>query len=200
MNLNTPLWRIIGSGASWLLFAFSFTAFVLGMFAVLAVGGSCAEGGPYEIAVHCPDNANLFTNIGIYGALIAVGIAIVVAREFGMRLIALAWTILFSTLGIVFSLAGGAGIIAGIVFLIMAAIPLLIELHGSVQRVFLGPRDLYGRRFREEPWARASMMFKGPLDTADEVVPTARDWALSLGLSFLPAALGIFLAITWWTA
>jgi hypothetical protein len=200
MSLDAPLWRIVGSGASWLIFTFSFAAFVEGMFAVLGVGGTCADGGPYVIAVHCPENSNLFTLIGVYGGLAAVAIALILAREFGTRLIALAWPALFGTLGVVFCLGGGPFIVIGAFFLIMAAVPLAIELRGSVQRVFLGPRNALGQRFTEESWARTTMQFKGEINGSDAVAPTATDWALSLGLAVIPAALGVVAAVSWWNA
>ncbi|CAN5256298.1 hypothetical protein BH11ACT3_BH11ACT3_12160 [soil metagenome] len=199
MTIDAPIWRIVTSGFSWMLLAFSFAAFIEGMFAVLGVGGTCAEGGPYVISVHCPENSNLFTNVGIYGGVLAVFLNVFLGRNFGVN-IGLAWTILFGLLGLVFSFGGGPFIIGGVLFFVMAFAPLALAFRGSVQRIFLGAQNAGGQRFREEDWARPTIFFAGEVNGADAVTPTARDWALSLGLAVIPAAVGAFLALTWWNA
>ena len=206
--LDTPLWRVVGSAGSWLLFGFSFTAFLLSMFSVMGVGGTCASGGPYEIAVECPDGSGFFSLLGVYGSLGAIFVALVVARGFGTRLISLAWTILFLTLGGVFTVIGGAGFaqggwpfaLIGVLFLVMALVPLVVELRASAQRVFLGVSDLAGRRFRERDGARPSWTSPGIPNPPDAVEPTLGDWTLSLALSLVPAAVGVALAFAAWGA
>ena len=204
--LDAASWRVIGSAASWLVFGFSFTAFCLAMFAVLGVGGTCASGGPYVIAVQCPEGSNLFSLLGVYGALGGLFLALVVAREFGTRLVALAWPILFLTLGGVFVLLGGAVlaeggwvfVVIGVLFLVMALVPLVLELRASSQRVFLGARDASGRRFRERDGARPSLTSRDRPNPPDAVEPTVGDWTLSLALSIVPAAVGVALAFAAW--
>jgi hypothetical protein len=206
--LDSPLWRVVGSAGSWLVFAFSFTAFVVSMFAVLGVGGTCASGGPFVIAVECPDGSSAFTLLGVYGALGAVVVALIVARDFGTRLVALAWPILFLTLGGVFAVIGGAGFaqggwpfaLMGVLFLVMALVPLVFELRASPQRTFLGVADLAGRRFRERQGARTSMTSKGIPNPPDAVEPAPGDWTLSLALAVVPAAVGVALALVAWGA
>ena len=207
-RFDAPHWRVAGSAGSWLLFGFSFTAFLLGMFAVLGVGGTCASGGPYVIAVQCPEGASAFTMIGVWGGLAAVFLALIMARDFGTRLVALAWPILFLTLGTLFAVIGGAGfsaggwpfVLIGLLFLVMAAVPLVLELRASAQRVFLGVTDVAGRRFRERDGARTSMTSKGSPNPPDAVEPVLGDWTLSLALSIVPVAAGVALAVLAWRA
>jgi hypothetical protein len=204
MTLDAPIWRVVGSAGSWLLFAFSFTLFCLGLLGVLQVGGTCADGGPYVIAVHCPENTDVFTLGGIYGGLAAVLAALLIARGFGTRLVVLAWPILFLTLSLPFVLVGvlafldgGAPFLfGGLLFVAMAIAPLVIEWRAAgPQRTFLGISDAAGRRFRERDGARPAMMSPGIPNPPDAVDPTARDWALSLGTAVISATAGVALAV-----
>jgi len=198
MNLDAPVWRVVGSAASWLIFALSFTVFCLGVFGVLQVGGTCADGGAYVIAVHCPENTDIFTLGGVYGGIGAVLVSIVLARMFGTRII-LAWTILFLTLSLPFLFVGAVTLptglpflIGGVVFVAMAIAPVGIEARAAgLQRLFLGVTDAAGRRFREREGARASMFIPGTPNPEDAVAPTSRDWALSLGLFLIPVVVGV---------
>lgn len=201
MNLDSPVWRVVGSAVSWLLFALSFTAFCLGLLGVLQVGGTCADGGPFVISVHCPENTDIFTLGGVYGGLAAVFIALVVARGFGTRLVVLAWPILFLTLSLPFLISGFPFVIGGIVFVIMAIAPLFTEWRtAGPQRTFLGITNTSGTRFIEPERARASMMSPGTPNPPDAIPATPGDWALSLGLAIVPAALGVIIAIALFNA
>ena len=194
MTLDAPVWRLVGSAASWLLFAFSFSLFCLGLLGVLQVGGSCADGGPFVIAVHCPETTDAFTLGGVYGGVGAVFVAIVLARRFGVTIL-LAWTILFLVLGIPFLIAGFPFVIGGLLFVAMALAPLVIEWRAAgLQRVFLGTTNAAGTRFRERDSARASMFMPGTPNPPDAVAATASDWGRSLGLAIIPAAVGVLLA------
>jgi hypothetical protein len=196
MNLATPGWRVAGSFVSWLLFAFSFTVFCLSLFGVLQVGGTCADGGPYVIAVHCPENTGFFTQLGVYGGLLAVLASLVLARGFGTRLEVLAWPVLFLTLSVPFLLVGLPFLLGGLLFVAMAIAPLVIEWRtAGPQRTFLGITDLRGRRFREREAARPSMMSPGIPNPPDAVVPAAGDWARSLGLWIAGSVLGVALGV-----
>jgi hypothetical protein len=200
-SLDSPLWRVIGAAASWLIFAFSFTVFVLGLWGVLQVGGTCADGGPYVIAVHCPENTDIFTIGGIYGGLAAIFIALLIARGFGTRLVVLAWPILFLTLSAPFLLAGLPFIVIGIVFVIMALVPLVIEWRAAgPQRTFLGITNAAGTRFRERDGARAAMMSPGTPNPPDAVQATTGDWTLSLGLALIAAVAGTVLGVVVFSA
>jgi hypothetical protein len=210
VSLDAPLWRLIGSVGSWLLFGYSFTLFLISMFQVLAIGGTCASGGPYVIAVQCPDDNGFFSLLGVYGSLAAVLVfGILLARDFGTRIVALAWPILFLILSGVFLLGGGAAIadggaadggvaflLIGVLFVVMALVPIVLEVRaGGWQRQFLGVRRLDGVRFVEKDGATRSWTSPGDPNPAGAVPPTARDWALSLGIFVFSAGLGIVLAL-----
>jgi len=198
--LDAPIWRYVGSAASWLIFALAFTSFCLGLLGVLQVGGTCADGGPYVIAVHCPENTDIYTLGGVYGGLAAVFVALLVARGFGTRLVVLAWPILFLTLSLPFLISGLPFVIGGILFVIMAVAPLVTEWRtAGPQRTFLGITNAAGTRFVEPARAQASMMSPGTPNPPDAVAATAGDWAISLGLSVIPAGIGVALAVLWWS-
>jgi hypothetical protein len=71
----------------------------LGMRAVMDVGGSCAEGGPYEIATPCPNGAVLLSvaiPVMILSAMLGSGMALLVRAP---NLLLPMWTALFGSLG-----------------------------------------------------------------------------------------------------
>ena len=79
--------------------AAALTWLFLGMRAVMQVGGSCASGGPYEIATPCPQGVPLVMVGGIFGGLICLAVYAVKGLPFGPRLTLLAWPALFLSLG-----------------------------------------------------------------------------------------------------
>ena len=54
--------------------AFCIALLWLGMRAVMDLGGFCASGGPYVIAVECPDAVLATTPLSIFGAFLAIGL------------------------------------------------------------------------------------------------------------------------------
>lgn len=113
----------------------------LGMLSVMAVGGTCASGGPYEIAVECPQAvawlmpASIF--IGMAGAAVAVWGAPAALRPFAVVF----WSALFGLLGWGFMQAGlpsgeqsfgATGIFLGLMFWLMAAFPLYFVIRYAV--------------------------------------------------------------------
>jgi hypothetical protein len=71
----------------------------LGMRAVMDVGGSCAEGGPYEIATPCPNGAVLLSvaiPVMILSAMLGSGMALLVRAP---NLLLPMWAALFGSLG-----------------------------------------------------------------------------------------------------
>jgi hypothetical protein len=125
---------------------------------VLSVGGACASGSTaYAIAVQCPKDATAFLPWVIFSGLIAVAIAVVFANGIGIQPRVWAWPILFGGLGGLFVAGGGpVGYGVGAMFLVMAVVPLALELKASVQRVFLGSFNVFGQQFRESPKAQPS--------------------------------------------
>ena len=81
--------------------AASITIVFLGMRSVLAVGGQCASGGPYEISVPCPDGTWTLP-LAIFAGLGFVFLAVTGGARIGgiyATLPGLAWVGLFCSLG-----------------------------------------------------------------------------------------------------
>ena len=188
--------RVLGSAVSWFLFALCFTLLYLSSTIVLGLGGFCASGGPYVIAVECPDSVVAFTPLSIFGGLIAVGIGVFLAQGFGTPLVTWAWPILFCGLGIgflteFFGTGDPTGLIIGVMFEIMGIVPLIIEFRGSVQRVFLGQFTVRGIQFYEGDRARRSMLSPQTPNPEDAVPPTLGNWAASLLILVVAGGAGI---------
>ena len=80
---------------SWALMALGITLIYQSARAVLAVGGSCAEGGPYVIAVPCPGQTTLLTSVGILAYLVATVVSLFGQRGFGVPAWGYGWAGLF---------------------------------------------------------------------------------------------------------
>jgi len=199
---NASLTRIAGSAASWFLFSLSFCLFALSVWVVMTLGGSCASGGPYEIAVQCPENVTDFLPWSIFGGLIAVGLSGFLAQGFGMPLAPWAWSILFCGLGALFLLAffatwDATGLVLGLIFEVMGLIPLILEFRGSPQRIFLGQRAANGVQFFECARARRSLMSPAQPNPEGAIAPGIANWAISLGVALVPAYAGYYVARLW---
>ena len=108
------------------------------MRAVMDLGGFCASGGPYEIAVECPDAVIATTPLSILGGFLAAGLIIWGAAGLPgawMSLVFLAWPALFLSLGWnfleygFFPPEGGwvwSWLFCGVLFVLMGAVPLVI--------------------------------------------------------------------------
>jgi hypothetical protein len=70
------------------------------MRAVLDVGGSCAEGGPYVIETHCPDGSTQFLMLGVplWFAGAFIGLVTAAALSAPQPIFA-GWALLFGALG-----------------------------------------------------------------------------------------------------
>ena len=69
---------------------------------VMAVGGQCAEGGPYVIAQHCPEGTTTLMMVGIFGGLLSLVLAtwgLMRISSKAASLVILAWGGLFGALG-----------------------------------------------------------------------------------------------------
>jgi len=191
---------MVGSAASWFLFALSFTLLFQVSITVMSLGGSCASGGPYEIAVECPDSVAAFAPLSIFGGLIAVAISAFFSQGFGTPLTTWAWPVLFVGLGGAFLLAfifgqDITGLIIGGVFIIMGLVPLVLEIRGSVQRIFIGQRNPRGEQFYEGPRARRSLMSPAAPNPDGAVRPTAANWLVALGITAVAIVLGYTLGV-----
>jgi hypothetical protein len=126
--------------------ACALTLVYLGMRSVMNIGGFCAEGGPYEIAVHCPKGSTGFLIGGIWGGLIFAGLYVWRTLRAGVgSFVGLLWPALFLSLGWNFLDFGiinppgeGGGPVAGwlvcaVLFFIMGGLPLIPALWGIVR-------------------------------------------------------------------
>lgn len=201
-RFDTPVWRLVGSAASWALFAFFFLGLAQAAAVVLGLGGYCASGGPYVIETECPQSVVVFAPIGIFGMFAAVGVSLGLARGFGVSLLAWAWPILFVGLGIPFLGAvvtpqgvDVSSIVVGVLFLAMGLGPVwLVVKGGSLVPTLVGARSIAGARFAYGGTPRRYFGLT-PTD-GDEAPPTARDWTLSLGTWLVGTALGAWLSLT----
>jgi len=199
MTLSAPLWRYIGSAASWLLFSFCFTLLAIGSSIVMGLGGFCASGGAYVIETECPDTVAWSMPVSIFGGLIAVGIGLLVARGFGTPVVSWAWPVLFVGLGLAFLGSGLVAEVDGIVFdllalmfIVMGAVPLVLELRANPQGFFLGRDNALGETFAARETGKKSIYGAWPV-SEERPTPRARDWLTSLGILIVFGGLGIYL-------
>ncbi len=143
------------------------TILFLAMRAVMNVGGFCAEGGPYQIAVRCPEGVVLLFPLAIFGGLASAAVVAAAGGRIGGgygALATLAWPALFISLGWNFleygifppEETGGpviAWIFCGVVFWIMGGAPLVLA---------LGIAGAAGRRPGGEPPALLIASFSAP--------------------------------------
>ena len=158
-----PATRVAGYLLGIAALAFCITLLWLGMRAVMDLGGFCASGGPYVIAVECPDAVIATTPLSILGGFLAAGLIIWGAAGLPgawMSLVFLAGPALFLSLGWnfleygFFPPEGGwvwSWLVCGVLFVLMGGIPLVAaigwgreEAHGgrayASGRVVVRPR------------------------------------------------------------
>lgn len=198
-----PGWRVAGSAASWLLFTFCFLSLYQVAAVVTGLGGFCASGGPYVIETECPESVVIFAPFALPGMFAAAGLGLIFARGFGTPLIVWAWPILFIGLGIQFGIGAlrgdVVGIILGVLFLAMGAVPLVFELRGG-WRVVRGSHNIRDERFADPRDARRTIYAWGGRDRGDDhgdtVSATPVDWLLSLTVLLLAVSLGTYLSLS----
>jgi len=132
------------------------TILFLVMRAVMDIGGYCAEGGAYEIAVHCPEGVAILMPLGMMGGMAAAFVMFATGESIGGAygsLAMLAWPAVFISLGWNFLEYGVSPpapeegpvlgwIFTGVVFVIMGGTPLVVA---------LGIVGAAGRQPRGEP-------------------------------------------------
>ena len=138
-----PVVRVIAFLAGIGGLAFCIALLWLGMRAVMDIGGFCASGGPYEIAVECPDAVVLSTPLSIFGGFLAAGLILWGGAGLGGSwpgLVLLAWPALFLSLGWNFLQYGffppdggwiWSWIFCGVLFVLMGAIPLVVVIGAA---------------------------------------------------------------------
>ncbi len=119
----------------------SLTVLWLSMRSVMDIGGMCASGGPFVIAVECPQGVEWLLPLSIFTGLAGVGLIAWFGGRIGpgfAAVAALAWPALFLSLGwnfLEYGLASPGGwdiswLLCGVLFMAMGGIPLLIGIRG----------------------------------------------------------------------
>lgn len=145
----------IGFAGSWLLLAAGSTGLFAASLLVLGVGGFCGDGGPYEIAVRCPEGSGrlLAGSVPMIAASVLLGVF--GARGLGTPVHGFFWSALFGLEGVAFLIAAfgprdpAAGfpvgwLVCGALFALLAALPAPLARIGWPRSVF-GRRRLDGR-------------------------------------------------------
>jgi hypothetical protein len=92
--------RLIWLFVSVLVMVMALTWVFLSMRAVMDIGGTCASGGPYEIATPCPDNVGIFMAVGIPLMIVCALGGTALAVGYGAPdLLLPMWWLLFGSLG-----------------------------------------------------------------------------------------------------
>ena len=92
----------IGSFLSLAGLSCALTLLFLGMRSVMEIGGACASGGAYEVAVECPEGVPVLMLAGIWGGIVCAGLTAWYVAKLGghyVGLVAWAWVALFLSLG-----------------------------------------------------------------------------------------------------
>jgi hypothetical protein len=197
---DRPAVRIAGAAGGWLLFTFFTTLVLRAALAVMSLGGSCASGGPYVIAVPCPRAVLIVIPWAFFlaiGAVIAGGL---VQRGFGTPLLSWAWGLAFGALG-VGSIVGGVltggvwNFIGGAMFLLFAVPVLVFEFRQSPLRFFFGATNLGEQGFIIRTGGLKRMFRRKPskqdYQQVVEITPADRVRAIASTLPF--AVLGAWL-------
>lgn len=200
-RFDAPGWRFAGSVLSWGAFAFFFLGLYQAAAVVIGLGGYCASGGPYVIETECPDAVVVFAPIGVFGMFLAAGIALFLARGFGVSLTAWAWPILFVGLGAQFFVgaANGVGVISnivvGVVFVVMGLAPVVFVVQAkALVPTLVGTVNIVGERFSYDGAPRRYFGLT-PTEAEVEARPTPLDWVIALGLWIASVGLGAWLSI-----
>lgn len=202
---DTAAVRVLGSVLGWFSTALALTLLYRATDALAALGGSCARGGPYVVAVECTDAIALFMPLSIVGGLAVVFIAHALAGGFGTPVWLYAWPGLFVSLSVVFFRAfllggDGVGLFIGLLFLVMGLAPLALILPAAPQRMLIGRVDAQGRPFWEAHPARAHLLSLRPPAAPGENRATAADGALSLGIAIGASTFGVWVGAAWFSA
>lgn len=202
-RMRGPVWRIAGAAGGWLVFAFLLALILRAVMTLMLLGGSCASGGPYVIAVECP-TALLVVIPWAFFVGIAVTIAgAAISRGFGTQLLSWAWVLCFGGMGVA-SIIGGVLIggvwffITGAMFLLFAVPVLIYEFRSSPLRLFFGATNLRGQGFIVRTGDLRKMFRRKKQDFEQVVDATPADAVIALLATMPFAALGFWLGwITW---
>jgi hypothetical protein len=170
---GTPYGKILVTYACVIATGMALAWAFLSMRAVMGVGGSCASGGPYEVATPCPDGAWLIA-LAIPLLLIAMFVGSGVGMAIGAPALLLPmWALLFTSLGwnfLEFGFTDGVDVgllVCGVLFWAMAAPAwwaMLVALKTNVRKKLEPePGREPSKAERQAAEARAGMWAAGSL-------------------------------------
>ncbi|HEY7873934.1 MAG TPA: hypothetical protein VIG64_02310 [Actinomycetota bacterium] len=145
-NARATFWVFVSLAAG----TAGLTLLYLGMRSVMAIGGACADGGPFVPAVRCPEGVPMMILGGVWGGIIFLGIyAWQTIKHHIPSFLAWSWSALFLSLGWNFLEFGldppfGEGLawgwlVCAILFGLMGGIPLVFAVK-PVLRGFFDPK------------------------------------------------------------
>jgi Short C-terminal domain len=186
--------RLIGSLVGVGGVAFSLTLFSRSMRAVQSIGGSCASGGAFQFAHHCPKGTAGVLTLSIFGGLLFLLLFAICAGDTGRSLLLLAWPALFLSLGWNFldyglhvtttgSGVSGGFLVCGVLFIVMGAVP-LIWLLPQLWKVITGRSDPPGAPGHVPFVGATSVQFNPPASSS----PPAWGTGTSVRMASPPAA------------
>lgn len=182
MSLSVAMGRIVWRGTQ---AGLALTLAVLGLTwlnrvtaSVLTVGGSCGSGGAYEIATPCPSGAWM-APVGLFVGLVGLGFYLLRRPAGSPQLLILAWPALFGSLGVQFLRAataesGAYGFwLCGIVFLVMAAAPLLLVMGepGAMMQLLVGDGRAEPEGIEDQPRGIAGFEADGTVSRDRDLSP-----------------------------
>jgi len=200
-RLRSTIRRILGSFVAFFSFPLSFILLCAVGVSTANLGGSCASGGPYQIAVQCPETDGPFVAAAVVLIFVAI-IGYAFAGGFGVSLLPIGWLVLFGGFGALFivgffALGLSSGIIVGPVFLLMSIVPIGFMLFAAPRALFLGKVRASGMQYFEDEKSYNSLLLINPAKAASLVKPRALDWALSLGVAAGAMTSGVLVALAW---
>lgn len=124
---------LVASTVTWVVFLTALSLLYRVGMAVMASGGFCARGGPYEIATECSNATAVLGTIAIPAMVVAILANAVLVKAWGPSLLMLCWPAMFTTMGVAF-LRGAqldgysaiTGYVVGGLFLVMGGTPFLL--------------------------------------------------------------------------
>lgn len=118
---------------TWLVFLTALSLLYRVGLSVMASGGFCARGGPYQIATACSDSTVVFGSLALPVIIVAVLVNAGFVKAWGPALAMFFWPILFTTMGVAFlrgarldGYADVMGYILGVIFIVMSGTPFLL--------------------------------------------------------------------------
>jgi len=200
-GLLPTLRRLLGSVLAWFSFAMTFLLLSWVGISTASIGGSCASGGPYAIAVQCPESDAPQVAVAVILAFVAIfGFAL--AGGFGVSLLAIGGFTIFGGFGALF-IAGwvakllSSGLIVGGAFALFAIALLGVWLWAAPRSVALGTMRVTGEKYYSTEQAYDDILRVDPERAATLVKPRPVDWLISVGVWLVAAGSGTVVALSW---